>query len=187
MHFDRMLADAVLFYCRHVTMPGRLLLAPLTCSAMSSSSQRLAGRPSLHDHPVAPEHLIAQRCHASACVKSGNLLYLTPSHCPMALMAATWQLNQAKLMHLPVKRMLRSCAHCLQANLVCSGVSAGNEAFCTEVTKWGFHERGVLLLTNMSHHLVGEHEQLTWYCVSDDIDFSVNIQELVDGRWQPFK
>lgn len=68
-----------------------------------------------------------------------------------------------------------------------SGVSAGNEAFCTEVAKWGFHERGVLLLTNMSHHLVGEHEQLTWYRVSDDIDFSVNIQELVDGRWQPFK
>ncbi|DBA85955.1 hypothetical protein WJX77_012239 [Trebouxia sp. C0004] len=68
-----------------------------------------------------------------------------------------------------------------------SGVNAGNEAFCTEATKWGFHERGVLLLTNMSHHLVGEHEQLTWYRVSDDIDFSVNIQELVDGQWQPFK
>ncbi len=90
-------------------------------------------------------------------------------------------------MHLPVKLVISRCAHGLHVNLVCSGVSAGNEAFCTEVTKWGFHERGVLLLTNMSHHLVGEHEQLTWYRVSNDINFSVNIQELVDDRWQPFK
>lgn len=105
----------------------------------------------------------------------------------MALIVVKLYLVQAELMHLPVRRMISSCACCLHIDLVCSGVSAGNEAFCTEVTKWGFHERGVLLLTNMSHHLVGEHEQLTWYRVSDDIDFSVNIQELVDGRWQPFK
>ena len=68
-----------------------------------------------------------------------------------------------------------------------SAAKAGNEAFAAEVTKWGFHERGVLLLSNMTHHLVEQHEQLSWYRVSDDIDFSVNIQELVDGRWQPFK
>lgn len=68
-----------------------------------------------------------------------------------------------------------------------SGAIAGNKAFCSEITKWAFHERGVLLLTNMTHHLVGQHEQLSWYRVSDDIEFSVNIQELVAGRWQPFK
>ena len=39
----------------------------------------------------------------------------------------------------------------------------------------------------MTHHLVGHNEQLSWYRVSDDIEFSVNIQELVAGRWQPFK
>lgn len=63
---------------------------------------------------------------------------------------------------------------------------SGNEAFCTEVTKWGFHERGVLELDGMHHHLVGQDEQLSWYRIRDDIDFSVNIHELVDGRWQPY-
>ncbi|KAL3159401.1 hypothetical protein ABBQ38_009831 [Trebouxia sp. C0009 RCD-2024] len=68
-----------------------------------------------------------------------------------------------------------------------SDAKAGNEAFCTEVSKWCFHERGVLLLSNMTHHLLGQQEQLSWYRVRDEIDFSVNIQERVDGRWQPFK
>ena len=28
---------------------------------------------------------------------------------------------------------------------------SGNRAFCDEVTKWAFHERGVLRVTNMHH------------------------------------
>lgn len=28
---------------------------------------------------------------------------------------------------------------------------SGNRAFCSEVTKWAFHERGVLRVTNLHH------------------------------------
>lgn len=75
---------------------------------------------------------------------------------------------------------------CLHLKLYHCRVS-GNEAFCKEVTKWGFHERGVLELSGMHHNLVNQTEQLTWYRIKDDIEFSVYIHELLDGRWQPFK
>ena len=64
---------------------------------------------------------------------------------------------------------------------------AGNRAFCDEVTKWAFHERGVLRVTNLHHSHAGEQEQPDWYRVSDDLEFGMDIFELVGGVWQPFK
>ena len=33
----------------------------------------------------------------------------------------------------------------------CRSAQSGNRAFCSEVTKWAFHERGVLRVTNLHH------------------------------------
>lgn len=64
---------------------------------------------------------------------------------------------------------------------------AGNRVFCDEVTKWAFHERGVLRVTNMHHSHAGKQEQPDWYRVNDDLEFGLDISELVGGVWQPFK
>lgn len=55
------------------------------------------------------------------------------------------------------------------------------------MTKWAFHEHGVLRVTNVHHSHAGEQEQPDWYRVSDDLEFGLDIFELVGGVWQPFK
>ena len=57
--------------------------------------------------------------------------------------------------------------------------------------KWAFQERGVLRATNLSHTIVtgslpgAVRPEL--YRVNDDVEFSVNIQECIDGVCGPYK
>ena len=73
----------------------------------------------------------------------------------------------------------------------CSLGATGNEALATAVCKWAFQERGVLRATNLSHTIVtgslpgAVRPEL--YRVNDDVEFSVNIQECIDGVCGPYK
>lgn len=62
-----------------------------------------------------------------------------------------------------------------------------NREFCTAITEWAFHERGVLRTSNLRHHRVGEADQPAAYRVSDQLEFSLVIEELVSGTWQPYQ
>lgn len=42
-------------------------------------------------------------------------------------------------------------------------------------------------MTNLHHSHAGKQEQPDWYRVSDDLEFGLDIFELVGGVWQPFK
>lgn len=55
------------------------------------------------------------------------------------------------------------------------------------MTRWAFHERGVLRVTNLHHSHAGKQEQPDWYRVTDDLQFGLDIHELVGGIWQPFR
>lgn len=64
---------------------------------------------------------------------------------------------------------------------------SGNRLFCDEITKWAFHERGVLRVTNLRHNHAGSAEQPHWYRVSDDLELKMDIHELAGGTRQPYR
>ena len=63
----------------------------------------------------------------------------------------------------------------------------GNTEFCAEVTKWAFHERGVLRVSNVHHNKVGSTEQPDWYRITDDLQFALDIHEYSGGSWKPYR
>lgn len=63
----------------------------------------------------------------------------------------------------------------------------GNAEFCTEVAKWAFHQRGMLRVSNVHHNKAGSAEQPDWYRITDDLDFALDIHELSDGAWKPYR
>jgi len=63
---------------------------------------------------------------------------------------------------------------------------SGNQDFAVEVSKWVFQERGVLRYHDLQHSLAnGEKPKM--YTIKDDLKFSIVIEELVDGKWVPYK
>jgi len=54
------------------------------------------------------------------------------------------------------------------------------------LSAWCFHEQGVLRLSNIRHHLAKDKSQPQAYTVTDEVEYLVNIEELVDGKWLPF-
>jgi oligosaccharyltransferase complex subunit beta len=65
--------------------------------------------------------------------------------------------------------------------------ASGNQEFATELSKWVFQERGVIRYRNLEHALAATGETPKHYTIKDDIKFSIVIEELVDGKWVPFK
>ena len=93
-----------------------------------------------------------------------------------------------------------------------TGEMVGNEAFCSELSKWVFAERGVLRFSDIRHHTAEGsppdiilHEkdrpdlphtlypdpELTRnslvYRIKDDIVYSMLVEELEGNQWRPFR
>ena len=67
--------------------------------------------------------------------------------------------------------------------------TSGNKAMATSLSKWVFREVGVLRAGAVSHYLVsaGKGANPASYTVEDKIHYEIEIEELVDGKWVPFK
>jgi len=63
---------------------------------------------------------------------------------------------------------------------------SGNEDFCKQIARWVFQERGILRVKNVHHHKVGETEAPNMYTIKDDIEYSIEIEELQGKKWIPF-
>jgi len=64
---------------------------------------------------------------------------------------------------------------------------SGNEALSVSLTQWLFKERGVLRVVNVKHHEVGQTTPPAAYTIKQDIVYTIRIEEIRDGRWQPFQ
>ncbi|CAB3985137.1 Dolichyl-diphosphooligosaccharide--glycosyltransferase 48 kDa subunit [Paramuricea clavata] len=64
---------------------------------------------------------------------------------------------------------------------------SGNQQVATALANWVFKERGVLRVGQVKHHLVGETSPPAAYTIGDDVMYSIEIQELVNGKWVAFK
>lgn len=66
-----------------------------------------------------------------------------------------------------------------------NGVS-GNGQFVNSLTRWLFKEQGQLRVVDVKHHRVGEKNAPESYTILDEVEYSIQVQELVNGVWQSF-
>lgn len=65
--------------------------------------------------------------------------------------------------------------------------NSGNSDLVKALSRWVFKESGVLRLSNVTHHKVGESDPPAAYTITEDLVYSVVIEELKsDGSWSPF-
>ena len=64
---------------------------------------------------------------------------------------------------------------------------SGNRKLSEALTMWVFREKGVLRVGDVKHRLVGEKSPPPAYTVEDNVRYEIDITELVDGKWVPFK
>lgn len=60
---------------------------------------------------------------------------------------------------------------------------SGNEALATALSKWVFKEVGVLRVGKVDHHLVGASQAPDYYTVMEDVEYTIEIEELKNGKW----
>jgi len=59
----------------------------------------------------------------------------------------------------------------------------GNEKLVVALSQWVFKEKGVLRLSNVSHHKAGEKNAPSAYTIMEDAVYNVVLEELKDGAW----
>lgn len=64
--------------------------------------------------------------------------------------------------------------------------SSSNQQLAKYISEWVFKERGVLHVGEVNHHRVGDNDTPGAYTINDDVIYTVDIQNLVNGKWKPF-
>ncbi|VDN07648.1 unnamed protein product [Thelazia callipaeda] len=64
---------------------------------------------------------------------------------------------------------------------------SGNFQLVTALSEWVFMEKGVLKVKNVMHHRVGEKEPPQEYTIMDNVEYIIEIEEFINGKWEPFK
>ena len=64
--------------------------------------------------------------------------------------------------------------------------ASGNEALVTSLAKWVFKEEGVLRVGKVEHQLVGASKAPDYYTIMEDVQFSIEIEELKNGKWATY-
>lgn len=64
---------------------------------------------------------------------------------------------------------------------------SGNQELADRLTQWVFKERGVLRAGRVNHHKVGDAQPPHAYTITDEVNYSVQIDELKNGKWVPYE
>jgi hypothetical protein len=64
---------------------------------------------------------------------------------------------------------------------------SGNQELVESLAQWVFREKGVLRVGEVKHHLQGEKAPPNAYTITDDVEYSIQIEEFAGGKWKPFQ
>lgn len=64
---------------------------------------------------------------------------------------------------------------------------SGNRAVSESISKWVFGEVGQLRVASVQHHKAGERQPPAAYTITEPVVYTIEIEQLVGGRWQPFQ
>lgn len=63
---------------------------------------------------------------------------------------------------------------------------SGNLKVATSIGKWVFKEAGEIRVKSVKHHKDGEKEAPGSYTITDPVVYTLEVEELIDGKWKPF-
>ena len=61
-----------------------------------------------------------------------------------------------------------------------------NQELAKAISQWVFKEKGVIRVSSVKHHKIGEKEPPSAYTIKDNVHYEIVIEELVRGQWKPF-
>jgi oligosaccharyltransferase complex subunit beta len=64
---------------------------------------------------------------------------------------------------------------------------SGNEELSIALSQWVFKEKGVLRAGVVNHHKEGQKAPPTAYTINENIAYTIQIEEIVNGKWEPFQ
>jgi len=64
---------------------------------------------------------------------------------------------------------------------------AGNEDVAKSISLWAFKHSGVLRYGNVQHHLAKTKTIPKEYTITEDVEYSIDIEELKNGKWVPLE
>lgn len=120
------------------------------------------------------------RVTVSGSIEMFSNKLVDPETCSARLLPICVWLNHSSPSQL-LDRFLTS-----QVSAKSGSAKAGNAAFVEELSKWTFHERGVLHVRSVRHHKEGETHQPDKYRIKDNVVYIAEIAEYHDGAWRPF-
>ena len=65
--------------------------------------------------------------------------------------------------------------------------SSGNQEFAANVVAWAFKVNGDLRFSSVTHNKVGEAQSDQAYRITDDVEYSIKIEEMKNGKWEAFQ
>lgn len=63
---------------------------------------------------------------------------------------------------------------------------SGNLNVVNAISKWVFKEAGEIRVKSVKHHKEGEKEAPGSYTITDPVVYTIEVEQLIDGRWQSF-
>ncbi|XP_058791848.1 dolichyl-diphosphooligosaccharide--protein glycosyltransferase 48 kDa subunit [Phymastichus coffea] len=63
---------------------------------------------------------------------------------------------------------------------------SGNQVVAEAMARWVFKENGVIRVSFVHHHKLGESQPPSAYTIMEDVVYSINIEKLVGDKWVPF-
>lgn len=65
---------------------------------------------------------------------------------------------------------------------------SGNQELAAALSQWCFKQSGVLRVTNVNHHRVGEkNPPALFYTIKEEVVYSIDIEEYKNGKWMPYQ
>lgn len=64
---------------------------------------------------------------------------------------------------------------------------SGNEAVAKAITQWVFKENGVIRVSTVNHHKIGEQEPPVSYTIMEDVIYTITVEKLSGNKWVPYE
>jgi len=72
-------------------------------------------------------------------------------------------------------------------NLGSAPAAAGNKQFVSSVMSWALKQNGNLRFSHVTHNKVGEANSDAAYRITDHVEYSIVVEEMVEGVWKWFQ
>ncbi|XP_011164882.1 dolichyl-diphosphooligosaccharide--protein glycosyltransferase 48 kDa subunit [Solenopsis invicta] len=64
---------------------------------------------------------------------------------------------------------------------------SGNQMVAKAMAQWVFKENGVIRVSSVHHHRIGETQPPAAYTIMDNVVYSIEVERLSDGKWVPYE